>query len=87
MELPMSYLDKLKNKLDSFSTYRSELKKKLILSTEEQSKRINICNSCEFLFTPTRSCKKCGCFVDAKATLASSECPMTKWPKIIVSED
>ena len=78
----MSYLDKLKEKLD----YRSKLSK-FILPTEEKNKRIDICNSCEFLLTPTRNCKKCGCFVDGKAMLAKSECPMSKWPKIIVSGD
>jgi hypothetical protein len=78
----MSYLDKLKEKLD----YRSKLSK-FILPTEEKNKRIDICNSCEFLLTLTRNCTKCGCFVDGKATFAKSECPMSKWPKIIVSRD
>jgi hypothetical protein len=82
----MSYLDKLKDKISATLDYKSKLSK-FILPAEEKNKRIDICNSCEFLFTPTRSCKKCGCFVDGKAALARSECPMSKWPKIIVSED
>jgi len=82
----MSYLDKLKSKIDATIDYKTKLAK-FILSEEEKNKRIDICNSCEFLFTPTRSCKKCGCFVDAKAALAKAECPRSKWPKIIVSED
>lgn len=83
----MSYLDKLKNKIDDFSTYKTKLKEKYLVSTEEQIRRITICNSCEFLFTPTRSCKKCGCFVDAKSTIANTDCPMSKWPKIVVNKD
>ena len=82
----MSYLDKLKDKISATLDYKSKLAK-FILSEEEKNKRIDICNSCEFLLTLTRNCKKCGCFVDAKATLTKSECPMSKWPKIIVSED
>ena len=82
----MSYLDKIKDKLASISVYQNKLKEKYIVSTEELTQRISICNSCEFLFTPTRSCKKCGCFVDAKAALAKTTCPMTKWPIINVDE-
>jgi predicted Zn-ribbon and HTH transcriptional regulator len=82
----MSYLDKIKDKIAATLDYKSKLAE-YILTNEEKSKRIDICNSCEFLFTPTRSCKKCGCFVDGKAALAKSECPMTKWPKIIVNKD
>jgi hypothetical protein len=82
----MSHLDKLKEKITATLDYKSKLTQ-FLLPAEEKSKRINICNSCEFLFTPTRSCKKCGCFVDGKAAIAKSECPINKWPKIIVSED
>ena len=82
----MSYLDKLKNKIVDTLDYKTKLVN-FILTEEEKNKRIDICNSCEFLFTPTRSCKKCGCFVDAKAALAKADCPRSKWPKIIVSED
>jgi hypothetical protein len=80
----MSFLDKLKQRVDSVIEYKSKLF--FTLSEEEKNKRISICNSCEFLFTPTRNCKKCGCFVDGKAVLAISDCPINKWPKIIVKE-
>jgi hypothetical protein len=82
----MSYLDKLKDKISATLDYKSKLAEH-ILTDEEKSKRINICNSCEFLFTLTRNCTKCGCFVDGKAALAKSECPMTKWPVINVNKD
>ena len=29
-------------------------------------KRLNICESCEFVNTKIRQCNQCGCFIDAK---------------------
>jgi len=78
----MSHIEKLKNK--------TEQKRKLwglILSTEEKSVRTDICNSCDFLFKPTGTCKKCGCFIAAKAAIADANCPINKWPKISVIEN
>lgn len=71
----MSFLEKLKQKTQ-------EISQKVLpelASDDVQKDRINICNSCEFLFTPTRNCKKCGCFVDAKTKLQSASCPINKW--------
>lgn len=71
----MSFLEKLKQKTQ-------EISQKVLpelASDDVQKDRINICNSCEFLFTPTRNCKKCGCFVDAKTKLLSENCPINKW--------
>jgi hypothetical protein len=48
-------------------------------SEEEQNNRINICNSCEFFFKPTKQCKKCGCVMTAKVALKSAKCPINKW--------
>lgn len=42
-------------------------------------KRMEICNECEHLMPIIRTCKKCGCFVDAKTKLMSSSCPINKW--------
>ena len=44
-------------------------------------KRMEICNGCEFLFKPTGSCKKCGCFVSKKTRVATVACPIGKWDK------
>jgi len=71
----MSFLEKLKQKTQEIS--QKVLQE--LASDDVQKDRINICNSCEFLFTPTRNCKKCGCFVDAKTRLQSSSCPINKW--------
>lgn len=82
----MSYLDKFKQRVDSFREYKTKLYNMFDVTDAEKTQRIDICNSCEFLFTPTRNCKKCGCFVDAKAALAISDCPINKWPKIDIKE-
>ena len=44
-------------------------------------KRLEICNDCEFLFKPTGTCKKCGCFVSKKTRVATVACPVDKWGK------
>lgn len=42
-------------------------------------KRLDICNSCPEFFTPTKQCKKCGCFMALKTKLQDAECPLGKW--------
>lgn len=42
-------------------------------------KRFEICLACEHLYKPTRTCKKCGCFMGVKTRLASRKCPIDKW--------
>jgi len=50
-----------------------------MVSKEVAVERARICASCEFLFQPTKTCKKCGCFVKAKVMLSSQLCPVGKW--------
>ena len=78
----MSHIEKLKSKTNE--------KRKLwglILTPDEKNARMDICNSCEFLFKPTSTCKKCGCFMTTKTAIASANCPINKWPKLARSED
>jgi len=42
-------------------------------------KRVDICNSCEFLQKSQNRCTKCGCYMDKKVNLASAYCPLNKW--------
>lgn len=65
-------IQNLKNKL-------LDAKYKVIARPEVADARLNICNSCEFLFQPTKNCKKCGCFVVAKVHGATAKCPENKW--------
>lgn len=49
------------------------------VSEEEYTKRIAICEGCEFFEKNHRRCFRCGCFVDGKAKLSSEICPENKW--------
>jgi hypothetical protein len=47
---------------------------------EEYEDRLAICYEC-----PSRNdknCGECGCFIEAKAAIRSSECPLAKWPVV-----
>ena len=41
--------------------------------------RMDICQKCEFLFTPTKQCMKCGCFMEIKTRIDNAYCPIEKW--------
>ena len=43
-------------------------------------KRLEICNSCEFI-TDNNRCEKCGCFMKLKTRVATVACPIGKWGK------
>jgi hypothetical protein len=44
---------------------------------DELTKRLDLCVACEYLIN--NRCLKCGCFVEVKARLATSKCPIGKW--------
>lgn len=50
-----------------------------------QDDRTQVCKRCtELLHVPMTSigtCKKCGCFMDAKVKLGRATCPLDKWEK------
>jgi len=41
--------------------------------------RLAICAGCPFLFTPTMTCKRCGCFLRIKTLIPNQTCPEGKW--------
>jgi len=41
--------------------------------------RLSICETCEHFRKTSRTCRKCGCFMKLKTTLAKSKCPVGKW--------
>jgi hypothetical protein len=49
-------------------------------SEEDFAERMKICEGCEW--RSGSRCMKCGCFIDKKASWASSDCPIGKWPKL-----
>lgn len=52
---------------------------------EQQVIRLDICMACPELIQLTKTCKKCGCFMEPKTKLPHAACPMGKWPKIDIS--
>lgn len=48
-------------------------------SHEIRNERLDICKKCEHLFKPTRTCKKCGCFMSAKTWIRLAHCPEGHW--------
>jgi hypothetical protein len=45
----------------------------------EQGRRLAICHECEFFDHEQVRCRKCGCFANLKARLATEHCPIDKW--------
>lgn len=41
--------------------------------------RLEICKACDFYRPKTNTCKKCGCFMKLKTSLAHASCPIGKW--------
>ena len=75
-------LDKLKQRMQQVENNAREMIDGIKVSKEIQAQRISICNSCEHLFKPTNTCKKCGCFMDVKTWLAPASCPIGKWTAV-----
>lgn len=46
---------------------------------DKQAYRLSICEKCEFFRHSSRTCKKCGCFMNLKVTLDNARCPLHKW--------
>lgn len=44
-------------------------------------KRLAICRECVEFNQSTTRCAMCGCFMEYKTKLMSSECPLGKWKK------
>src|ERR1044072_3312469 len=44
---------------------------------QEEKRRLEICNTCENFANGT--CKLCGCYMNLKAKLGTSHCPIGKW--------
>lgn len=51
----------------------------MMVSKDVHMARVRTCVSCEHLFRPTLTCRKCGCFMAVKTRLPSASCPLAKW--------
>jgi hypothetical protein len=47
---------------------------------------MEICRGCEFFISLTQQCKKCGCIMPAKTSLAEAVCPIHKWEAETISD-
>ena len=52
------------------------------VSIEIQESRYAICQECPFLYKPTDTCKKCGCFMKIKTFMPKQSCPIGKWTEV-----
>jgi hypothetical protein len=51
----------------------------VIVSAEEQARRLAICTSCPEYDPIQVRCRRCGCRSSIKARIASESCPLNKW--------
>jgi hypothetical protein len=75
----MKITETLKKKFENTKKSIESLAVELKVDDETRHTRLSLCMSCEHLFEPTNSCKKCGCFVGAKTWIKDAKCPLGKW--------
>lgn len=75
-------IQNLVDKLESIRQKAIDEGKKFLTTDDIVEYRLGICKSCNFYFSPTGQCKKCGCFLSAKIRLARQRCPVGKWERI-----
>lgn len=56
------------------------------VSQDIVKERLSICATCPEFFTPTKTCKKCGCIMILKAKLGNASCPIGKWDATVKEE-
>jgi len=78
-------LEKLKQKMEKMAAASYEASLNVIpnkVSEDIKNERYSICAACEFLYKPTDTCKKCGCFMQYKTWLPGQKCPINKWSSV-----
>lgn len=50
-----------------------------VVSDAVFEERMAICGSCESFNLQEKRCLKCGCYMEAKAKMATTKCPLGKW--------
>jgi hypothetical protein len=78
IEIP-SVFGMAKNLLETAKEVAKHKKRtgRTLAPTKVQEERMAICNACNY-YVKNR-CKKCGCNLSAKVTLAGAKCPLKKW--------
>lgn len=52
----------------------------MFVTLEKARERYDICRTCENFQPDLKICKKCGCFMPLKVTIAQIACPIKLWP-------
>lgn len=74
-----SFFEQVKNLSNLTSTVITDMVdgKEVIVSEDIQKQRMEICNNCSHNIGGR--CALCGCFLEAKTKISSSQCPVMKW--------
>ena len=81
-KLAPTLLDRLKNFASAVIEHAKDGFSRV--SEKDYKERTDICEPCEYCDKSNKvwSCNKCGCYIQIKASWASQDCPIGKWPKI-----
>jgi TRAP-type mannitol/chloroaromatic compound transport system substrate-binding protein len=84
----MTFLKKLANRTKEVAEQAAKAAStaydEMTVSDDVREERYDLCKACEYYYSVTTTCKKCGCFMSAKTYLAAAECPTGRWKPVII---
>lgn len=83
----MSFLNKLKQKFEEKQAAIASALPAIRTHPDVQKQRFDLCLSCDKLYTPTKTCKVCGCFMQIKTWMPHQKCPLGKWGAADIHEN
>lgn len=72
-------INQIQEKIGELAEKATEIDLNLTVPDKIAESRMSICNSCEHLYKPASTCRKCGCFMTLKTKLKFASCPINKW--------
>ena len=57
------------------------------VTTEDYVDRLEVCEGCEHYIQKSARCGKCGCLMEHKAKWKTSDCPINKWKKQVLTKE
>lgn len=76
---PPSFFQMVKTFTKELVTYIANGSPNVI--TEDYISRLETCESCDHFIMKSARCGKCGCLMEHKAKMKTSDCPLGKWEK------
>ena len=76
---PPSFLQMVKTFTTEIATYIANGSPNV--TTEDYITRLDTCNKCDHFIEKSMRCGKCGCLMEHKAKMKTSDCPIGKWEK------